>query len=119
MNRTIRLLIYSAAGVIAGIINGLLGTGGGIILIYTLTLMKADPKDAFANTVAAILPMSAVSAVGYIQRGILPLEKILIYIIPAVCGGLLGAYLLDKLKIQWIKKAFALLVIYAGVRFII
>ena len=51
-------------GLTAGFVNGLLGTGGGIIIIFILGKINEynDSKDNFATAIAAILPISLVSA---------------------------------------------------------
>ncbi|MBE6687402.1 MAG: sulfite exporter TauE/SafE family protein [Ruminococcaceae bacterium] len=106
-----------AGGVCAGFINGLLGTGGGIIIIFVLNKIneKNDPKDNFASAVAAILPMSLVSAASYLKNGGFDISELGIYVIPAVLGGLSGAFLLCKIKITFLKRIFAGIITYAGI----
>ena len=64
-----RCLLFSLDGVLSGVDNGLLGTGGGIIFVYMLSLLTDnDPKDNFATTLCATLPISAVSAFIYCRN---------------------------------------------------
>ncbi len=113
----LKKLFLPLGGLIAGLINGLLGTGGGIAIIYTLNYLypESDPKDNFATSIAAILPMSAVSAGSYLLRGSFDIGEAMIYVLPAVIGGLAGALLLCRIKVKLLKKIFACIVIYAGV----
>lgn len=111
----------SLGGAAAGLINGLLGTGGGIIIIFILSRVNkdGDPKDNFASAIAAILPMSVVSAGNYLKNGSVDLSDALPYILPAVVGGLLGALLLARIKTELLKRIFSFVLLYAGVNMII
>lgn len=112
----------AALGAAAGFVNGLLGAGGGIIMVYAFSAVydKDDNgvKDAFASTVAAILPISVVSALTYTFNGAVELSLLPRYIIPAAAGGLLGARLMGSISALWLKRIFALTVIYAGISLI-
>lgn len=119
------LLLTAIGGLAAGFINGMLGTGGGIILVFLLGyLMRRDPtlkkiystRDVFATVISAILPMSFVSAWFYIKDGSVNINDALPYILPGIAGGIAGAYLLDKINVKFLKKLFAAMVIYAGVK---
>ena len=121
----IELLLTAIGGLAAGFINGMLGTGGGIILVFLLGyLMRRDPtlkniystRDVFATVILAILPMSFVSALFYIKDGSVNINDALVYILPGIAGGIAGAYLLDKINVKFLKKLFAAMVIYAGVK---
>jgi uncharacterized membrane protein YfcA len=117
----IDIIISASAGVAAGVVNGFIGTGGGIILtfIFIKIMGKDRTKDAFATVITAILPISFVSAVNYHMNGNLRLDETLVYIIPAVIGGFAGAFLLEKIKVDWLKIIFSALVVYAGVRMLV
>lgn len=110
-------------GAAAGFVNGLLGAGGGIIMVYAFSSVydKDDEgvKDAFASTVAAILPISVVSALTYTFSGSAELSLLPRYILPAVAGGLLGARFMGSISAAWLKRIFALTVIYAGINLIV
>ena len=119
------LLLTAIGGLAAGFVNGMLGTGGGIILVFLLGyLMRRDPtlkniystRDVFATVILAILPMSFVSALFYIKDGSVNINDALVYILPGIAGGIAGAYLLDKINVKFLKKLFAAMVIYAGVK---
>ena len=116
--------ICLSIGAIAGLINGLLGAGGGIIITYYLahSLSESQKKEngVFANAVATMLPISIISIFGYLSKGYVTLNKDLLSILPsAFAGGILGAFLLSKLKLKTVKTVFAILVTFSGFLMII
>jgi len=113
-----RSLPYLLLGSVAGFVNGLLGTGGGILLLFGSYFLnrgrKTDTRDLFASTALVTLILSAVSAVIYFLKGSVETASLPSYLIPALFGGALGAILLDRLPTRFLEKLFAVLVIVAG-----
>lgn len=119
-----RVAVLFFSGVFAGVVNGLIGCGGGIIVVYVLSFVyrdsaERDGRDVFASAVASVLPMSAVSTLIYLKTGDLLMAAEPAHIVPAVSGGIIGAYLLDRISVPWLRKIFALLVIWAGASLIL
>lgn len=103
-------------GIIAGIANGFLGSGGGIIMLIGLYAVIKDIKKAHASCIFAILPMSLVSAFVYFEKGNVDTGLMLPLLISAAAGGFLGAIFLSKLKPKIIEIIFAAIMIFSGVR---
>ncbi len=120
---SVRRRFLILGGLAAGFANGLLGAGGGIIIVWTLAKALEgavkDGKDIFANALAVMLPVSAMSAISYATRGSLPTDGILRFILPAVLGGVTGAFLLDRISADAVKKLFSFLVILSGIIMVI
>ncbi len=116
----IRLTLF---GIAAGVANGLFGAGGGILIVFGLTpLLLFDEegrRDVFANALCVMFPVSIVSLIGYARADRFSLDGFSHYLIPCVLGGVLGAFLLEKLKIPLLQKAFALIVIWSGLYMVI
>ncbi len=111
-------LFIVVGGIISGFINGLLGAGGGIIIVFVLSKLlkkQAEPRDIFANALCVMLPLSAVSCIVYYLRGQVSFGSFPPLIIPAVTGGIIGGILLGKIKSGALKKIFAILVVISGV----
>ena len=110
-------------GVLAGMVNGLLGAGGGIIVVYALGVALGDElddvRDVFSNALCVMLPISLVSCVGYALMGALSTDGIGVFIIPAIFGGAAGGFLLGRINTAFLKKLFAALVIYSGIMLIV
>ena len=64
--------------------------------------------------VAAVLPLCTVSAITYSGRGDFSGEMFFVLAVPAAVGGVIGAYLTDRLNTAVLKAVFAVLVVIAG-----
>ena len=105
------------AGGAAGPINGFFGGGGGMILVPLLAgKCGLDQRRAFATSVAIIAPLCALSAGIYYARGDLDLMAALPYLAGGLIGGLVGGKVFKKLSMVWLRRAFALLILYGGVK---
>ena len=108
---------YALAGGAAGVVNGFFGGGGGMILVPLLTgKCGLDQRKAFATSVAVIAPLCALSAAIYWFRGDLDLAAALPYLTGGLIGGLIGGRVFQKLSMVWLRRGFALLILYGGVR---
>ncbi len=106
---------YLLVGAISGFVSGFFGAGGGVVLIFALSLLiKKDNKRIFAQTALITASFAFVSAVMYQIKGNLPFGLALRYIFPAALGGAFGAYLLHRLKLKAVKRIFAITVILGG-----
>lgn len=115
MSRRQVWLTPAVAGGLAGIANGFFGGGGGMVLVPLLTARCGlDQRRAFATSVAIILPLCALSSVIYLFRGGLDLAVALPYLAGGLAGGFLGGRLFQKLNMDWLRRAFALLILYGG-----
>ena len=122
-NKKSGALYLAVSGFIAGVVNGLLGAGGGILIISAFSkIMKnelPEKKDVFVNSLCVMLPLSALSCVLYAARGDLSSEGFGIFVLPAIVGGAIGGLLTDRIRSRSLKRLFAALVILSGVLLII
>ncbi len=102
-------------GVSAGLINGLFASGGGMIAVPALKAQGLDQQKAQATALGFILPLSVLSAAGYVLGTGFP-EGWFPAAAGATAGGAVGAWLLGKIKNVWLNRAFCALMFYAGVR---
>lgn len=108
---------FAVSGALAGIINGFFGGGGGMALVpLYIRWLKIPQRQAFASSVCTILPLCIVSATVYFLRQSLDLSAALPYLIGGLFGGILGGLIFKKIPMGLIRKAFALLIIYGGIR---
>ena len=113
-----RVLFLAVSALLAGFLNGLLGTGGGIILIFALTRLLAPEraKEVFVLSSFGVLAFSAVSAFLYGKSGALDSAALPRFAIPAIIGGVIGAFLIDRIRTLWLRRIFAALLLYSGLK---
>ncbi len=110
-------LWYAAAGSAAGLVNGFFGGGGGMVLVPMLAgKCGLDQRKAFATSVAVIAPLCALSAGIYWYRGSMDIALALPYLAGGLIGGLIGGKVYRQMSMKLLRRAFALLILYGGVR---
>ena len=108
---------YLVIGALAGAANGLFGAGGGLFLVPLLSKWCGlSTKQALATSVAAVLPLSAVSLAVFLLRGEMPWGTALPYVAGGIAGGLLSGKLFARLSAVWLKRLFAVLLLFGGIR---
>lgn len=110
---------YRLGALAAGLVNGAFGGGGGIPLAVALTEWAGmEEKRALASCVAVILPVCAVTAGFYFLRAELSLAAALPYLVGGLLGGFVGGKLFARVRAAWLRKAFALFLLYGGARYL-
>lgn len=105
------------AGGAAGLVNGFFGGGGGMVLVPLLALWCGlGQRKAFATSVAIILPLCALSAAIYLFRGGMDFGAALPYLLGGLAGGFIGGRVFKRLNMVWLRRLFALLLLYGGVK---
>lgn len=103
-------------GLGAGIINGLLGAGGGMVVVPLLSAMGVHGKRSHATALMVIVPLSAVSAVLYLVQGRVGFADALPWLPGSLLGAYLGSRLMPKIATGWLKLLFGGLMLWGGVR---
>ncbi len=112
-------LVAPIGGFLIGIANSLFGAGGGIIAVPVLESSGLSKKEAHANAVAVILPISVISAVLYIMRGNVKISDAAPYILTGLLGSVIGTFILKKIPPETLKRIFGVFIIYAGIRLLL
>ena len=103
-------------GLGAGVINGLLGAGGGMVVVPLLSAMGVRGKRSHATALMVIVPLSAVSAVLYLVQGRVGFADALPWLPGRLLGAQLGRRLMPKIASGWVKLLFGGLMLWGGVR---
>ena len=107
-------------GLIAGMISGLFTAGGGLIIVPALLYtLKLEAKKARATSLFCILPMVAITAIFYGRSNFIRWDIGIRCAVGGIIGGIIGAKLLNHLPEKYLKIAFTIFLIYAGINMII
>lgn len=114
-SRTARLLVLIAIGVVAGVLSGLFGVGGGVIVVPALmAFLHLDQRSASASSLVAIAPAAVVGAITYAAQGEVHWLAALTLAIGSVIGAPIGARLLRLISLRvlpWVFVAFIVVVL--------
>lgn len=110
-----------AIGLIAGILSGLFGIGGGIVIVPMLALGLGFAQHAATGTslLVFLLPVGLFGAWEYYKAGKISTEHIKYALTIAsslFIGSLLGSKLALSLSEEGLRKGFALLLMIVAVR---
>ena len=103
---------------LAGLANGILGTGGGLLVIPLLRKRGCNPQEAQATAQAVVWPMCLLSAIIYCSRGDADINISLWVAGGLTLGAAIGALWLKKWKPKWVDGALAIVLLYTGIRMI-
>ncbi|WP_309129695.1 sulfite exporter TauE/SafE family protein [Microbacterium sp.] len=108
-------LAYVFIGLIAGLLSGLFGVGGGTVIVPLLVLMlRFDQRRAAGTSLAAIVPTASVGVISYAMSGSVAWIAALILAAGAVVGAQIGSRMLPRISqtaLRWGFVAFLLVVI--------
>jgi len=112
MKNTRKIII----GLIAGLFNGLFGSGGGVAAVPLLERAGVEAKKSHATSVALIFVLSLVSAGMYALKGKLDVSTALMFIPGGLAGALVGAFLLKKTPNSVLRRVFGAVMLISAVR---
>jgi len=104
-------------GLIAGVLAGMFGVGGGFIMVPLFVMwLKTERKTAHATSLAAVVPIALSAAIGYGLHGQVDWTAALYVLSGSVFGALYGVKLLSTLPVRTVQLAFAALLFISAVR---
>ncbi len=103
-------------GIIAGLLNGFFGSGGGVAAVPMLEKGGILPRSAHATSIAITSALSVVSVVFYLSRNSVSMSDALILIPSGVLGAILGSMLLRKIPVVILKRIFGGLLAVSAIR---
>lgn len=102
-------------GLLAGLLSGLFGVGGGTVIMPLLVLMLSfDQRLAAGTSLAAIVPTASVGVISYAIHGSVAWIPAIILAAGAVIGAQIGTRLLPRISqsaLRWGFIGFLMLVI--------
>lgn len=107
-------------GIIAGLISGLFGAGGGMILVPAFSFFnKMNEKESRATSILCILPMVVTSFILYYKNKYIEWNIGIKCAIGGIIGSIIGSILLKKLDDKILKILFTIFLIYTSIKMVI
>lgn len=110
------LLMLMLIGLLAGMLSGLVGIGGGIVMVPLLLLLGLSQHQAQGTSLAVlVVPVTAVAVFNYYKEGYIDWRFAAIIAIFFVVGGYFGSKLAISIDQKILKKIFGVvLLLIAG-----
>jgi len=106
-------------GLVAGLLSGGFGVGGGIILVPLLVGVGMDRHRAHATSLASIFPIALAGAITFGVSGEIDIGLGIAVGIGGVLGSMVGASLMHRLSTRSLSIFFGLVILGAGIRMIV
>ena len=115
------IALYLAFGLIAGILSGLLGIGGGIFIIPALVLLMGfSQKMAQGTTLAMMIPpIGLLAAWAYYKMGFVDIKVAGLMCIGFFIGGFVGAKFATALSGVTLSRIFGVAMLIISIKFIL
>jgi len=104
------LVLAVLLGLLAGVVAGLFGVGGGILFVPTLVALHRGQLHAEATSLAAILPTVAAGTWRQARDGDVRFRAALLLGLDSIAGVGRGVQLATALPEVWLRRLFAVLV---------
>jgi uncharacterized membrane protein YfcA len=107
-------------GIVAGVMSGLFGIGGGIIIVPTLiAFLGMDILDANATSLAAmLLPVGILGVINYYKAGYIKIGDSLFISVGLLLGSYFGAELALSVNVHLLARFYAAFLLYIAVSYI-
>ena len=114
------VILFIVIGLIAGILSGMFGIGGGVIIVPALMyLCRFSQLKAQGTSLAILLPPVGILAfINYYKRGQVNVKAGILICIFLVIGSLFGAKIANNIPLSILKKAFGVLMILISLKMI-
>lgn len=109
-----------AIGIMAGLLGGMFGVGGGLIIVPALAgIAKMERRRASGTSLAATLPIAAAALVTYVAQGNVDWAVALCLAIGSISGAIIGTHLLSVIPRNRLTIIFVVTVLATAARLVI
>ena len=114
------VIILLCIGLMAGILSGLVGIGGGIIIVPALVyFMSMSQQQAQGTSLAVLLlPVGILAVYYYYNAGFVDVKSALIISITFVVGGYIGSKIAISIDQSMLKKVFGIFLLLLSFKMI-
>ena len=113
-------IILIVIGLLAGILSGLVGVGGGILMIPLLIMFLGLTQHQAQGTAlfAMLPPIGILAAMNYYKEGFAKWEYAAVIALTFVVGGYFGSKLSISLPEQTVRKVFGVIMLIGAIKLI-
>ena len=114
------ILLLLIVGLLAGVVSGTLGVGGGIIVVPALIFILGYSQHQAQGTSLAFMlpPIGILAAYNYFKAGYVDLKVALILTLAFVIGAYLGSMFSVNLPAKTLKKLFGVFMLFVAMKMI-
>ena len=112
------ILILFCIGIVAGMLSGIVGIGGGIIIVPALVFFLGISQLKAQGTSLGILllPVGILAVIQFYKQGYIDMKTVGIVACSFVVGGYLGSKIALALPQETVKKVFAVLLLLISIK---
>ena len=115
------ILILALIGILAGILSGFVGVGGGVVIVpalmYALSMSQYEAQGT--SLFILLLPVGILAVMNYYKSGHINWQFGLVVALTFVVGGYIGSKLALKISPSIVKIIFGVIMAYVSVRMVI
>ena len=113
-------ILFVLIGIVAGILSGMFGIGGGVIIVPALMYLCGFSQLKAQGTSLAILlpPVGIFAFIEYYKKGQVNVQAGVLIVIFLVIGSVLGSRLAQNLPMEVLRKSFGILMILISLKMI-
>ena len=113
-------IILIVIGLLAGVLSGFVGVGGGILMIPLLMLFLGFSQfEAQGTALFAMLPpIGILAAMNYFKSGYVKWEYAVVIALTFVIGGYFGSKMSLSLNPTTVRKVFGVVMFFAAIKLI-
>jgi uncharacterized membrane protein YfcA len=110
------ILVLIVIGLIAGVLSGMVGVGGGIIVVPALVFFLGFTQHEAQGTSLGLLllPVGILAVINYYNKGYIDVKVVIIMSVAFILGGWLGSKLSLALPQETVKRIFAIILFYTA-----
>ena len=114
------ILIILAIGILAGMLSGFIGIGGGLVIVPALIYFFSMSQHAAQGTSLAMMlpPIGILAVYNYYKGGYVDFKIAGILCISFILGSFFGSKIAIALPADTVKKIFGAIIILVGLKMI-
>ncbi len=115
------ILILLCIGLMAGILSGMVGIGGGVVIVPALMYFAHVSQHEAQGTSLAVLlmPVGILAVYNYYSKGLVDVKSALIIGCTFVIGGFIGSKIAIAIDQNLLKKVFGVFMLLISLKMIL